>query len=54
VVKRAKGEDGKAMGTAHSNTMLDTRWYEVKIEVCLMSMHTANQIHRLILKDVVR
>jgi len=24
VVKRAKGEDGKAVGTAHSNPMLDT------------------------------
>ena len=58
VVKRAKGEDGKAMGTAHSNPMLDTHWYEVESKVYLMNILLTKllriSIHRSIQKGVVR
>ena len=44
VVKRARTEDGKAIGTAHSNPMLDTRAYEIEFADGTRDKITANII----------
>ena len=44
VVKRARTEDGKAIGTAHSNPMLDTRSYEIEFADGTRDKITANII----------
>ena len=43
VIKRAKGEDGNPIGTAHGNPLLDTRRYEVEFNG-IPHEYTANQI----------
>ena len=44
VVKRARTDDGKAIGTAHSNPILDTRAYEIEFADGTRDKVTANII----------
>ena len=44
VVKRLRGEDGKPIGKAHSNPMLDTRKYQVELVDGTTLEMTANKI----------
>ena len=51
VVKRLKGEDGKPIGRAHYNPLLDTRQYEVDVEGVPVEF-TANRIAENIYSQV--
>ena len=44
MVKRARTDDGKAIGTAHSNPILDTRSYEIEFTDGTRDKVTANTI----------
>ena len=52
VIKRARGEDGKPIGTRHQNPSMDTRQYVVKMPDGSVEVHFANIIAENIFSQV--